>query len=459
MKELKNIEEQFKQELLGMDIPPTRSSDELWGGISAQLDVPTKKRRGLIWTAGFLALLGIAFFAGYTAANRSVRANKTNVLTTDIPNWKYQNTQQSGNNVTEKQNLIHPLDDVPLPTSSSFLPNITKNEPAKREEKRKIKQPSFFGKKDEITRFQPTEKQLELNNRPSIVNPLLPNYAAVNTSGSATTTPASTRQKDFETPQFFRLAALDAKALGVFLRTPKIPGGEKKQLPSLSSFLVGLSYTPAMLFYPEQEGLKTKAQVGHGIQLFAEKTIKRLHFGCGLQWQQMGYHFLYKNRKEGTFTYTNTLLEVIRDENLNIVEEIYGDTTVRSIETIEVSHNNRYTLLGINVYARYAPFKNTPRTTFGAGFTGYRVMAQNGRYLDDRNDFTPAITTASSGLRSWGLMPYATFDHSIPLSRQWSVTSSLRVHYLPQQLWSTAQPASSFLPSLNIGIRRTFIRS
>jgi hypothetical protein len=456
MKELKNIEEQFRQELLGMDIPETRSSDELWSGISSGLAEPQKRRISYAWLILLFALMSAAFGAGYASANRSAIADKMNVFTPAfLPFSPSLASASSLLQMDQSASSAH--------ASSATLKskNTTNNNPkSANSTARKQPSPAFHPPLSEELSSE-VRKKSEKEKTPlspiataTISHPIAVNPTTLLTQEKDDKKTASLVSNNAVSP----LSSLSEKPLLVALTAPQAPFASEQSIHHLSTFQIGLSYTPSFMFHPSTTHVQTKGQLGHGVSLFAEKSGQRFHWGAGIQWQQMAYHFLYRKTTQGTYTYTDALLEVLRDENMTIIEEIYGDTTVGTLEQTEISFNNRYTLVGGTIYLRYSPFRNFPRTTVGLGLTGYKVIQQRGRYEDANNDYTAPITTPNGGLRTWGLMPNFTLEHTLPISPNWAVTSSLRISYLGAERWAVGAPKESVVPSLGIGLRRTFVQ-
>lgn len=456
MKELKNIEEQFRQELLGMDIPETRSSDELWSGISPGLAEPQKRRISYGWWILLLALMSAAFGAGYSFANQTAFAEKMNVFTPSL--LPFSPSLKSGSALLQiepppssmHKSATAPLRKIPTANAQQLATTTLRKTPSSI-----FQQPLISNNAS----AQRTRSEKDKSALPSPVNTL------PSASTSVNLTIPSTQEKDDEKTEALLtniapspLPSFSEKPLLLALPVPQRPFAPEQSIEDLSTFQIGLGYTPSLILYPSTAQIQTKSILGHGVSLFAEKSSQRLHWGAGLQWQQIAYHFLYRNTTLGTYTYNNTLLEVVQDENMTIIEEIYGDTTVGMVEQTEISFNNRYTHIGGTVYLRYSPFRNFPRTTVGLGLTGYKVIQQRGRYVDANADYTAPITTANGGLRAWGWMPYFTLEHTLPISANWAISSSLRLSYLAAERWSGSAPEGAMVPSLGIGLRRTFVR-
>jgi hypothetical protein len=398
--------------------------------------------------------MSAAFGAGYAFAHRSALAKKMNLLTPSL--FAFSTTSAPVAPLLEATSSSMHLSSPALTnTTPTDHRQKTANRTTQKEPSSDIQQ-QLFTDNSSKTKTISTKENETLSSAVST----LPSAAIA----SNNTTPPTQETLEKQSEQWLTnadvkpLNSLSEKALLIALSTPDAPFASEQPIHHLSTFQIGLSYTTSFMFYPSTAQVQTKGQVGHGVSLFAEKSGQRLHWGAGIQWQQMAYHFLYRNTSPGTYTYNGVLLEVLRDENMTIIEEIYGDTTVSSLEQTEISFNNRYTHVGGTIYFRYSPFRNFPRTTVGLGLTGFKVLEQRGRYVDANNDYTAPITTPNGGLRSWGIMPNFTLEHTLPLSPNWAISSSLRISYLGAPRWAVSTPQGSVVPSLSIGLRRTFVR-
>ena len=117
MKDLNNIEEQFRQQLQQMDVKTTANSEEMWSRIESNLG--SKRRLAWYWVAGALVMLVIGFVIGYFLANPTTVTQHYQNSAPDLPH--YTTTEQSFGDAQSNQ-LQHSSD----PSTSTDNTSISK---------------------------------------------------------------------------------------------------------------------------------------------------------------------------------------------------------------------------------------------------------------------------------------------------------------------------------------------
>ncbi|MEN9348970.1 MAG: hypothetical protein RLZZ77_2481 [Bacteroidota bacterium] len=450
MKDLNNIEEQFRQQLQQMDVKTTASSEEMWSRIESNLG--SKRRLAWYWVAGALVMLVIGFVIGYFLANPTTVAQHYQTSVPDLPN--YTTTEQSFGNAQSNQ-FQHSSD----PSTSTDNTSISKEKksssiststaimgtPKSNREKAPMQDLSSHPMKMEM-------KNMNSNEAPKSEKAEL--TIMVDETAQSKTEELNSEEKLLFQPLLSKgnpphLAVSTTDRLQPQLRTLADPILNPR-------FQLGFVYQPQITLLRATENTSYPIQYGNGFSAFILKSKEGYYYSAGLEYNETRYGYRYHSETTGEFTYYNQLLSVTYNDD-GTLTNLYGDTTVQSTITTDVAYNNVYKQMGLNFELGKQWALGRSSLLAGIQANLYYVPQQVARYSTS-DSYTGVVRAPEKGMKSMIVVPAVTAQWRYQLAPKWNVHAGLRMTVLPSYIWNSESGNTLFRPNLMIGVSRTILR-
>ncbi|MEZ4800098.1 MAG: hypothetical protein R2809_10055 [Flavobacteriales bacterium] len=160
---------------------------------------------------------------------------------------------------------------------------------------------------------------------------------------------------------------------------------------------------------------------------------------------QMNHVVKYDFEKKQDFTYINVPLHVYVDQDGNVIETQYGDTTVNQTITRKLVHNNLSTSIAFQ--AKWGKRFEYGRFTTDAylAIKGMYVFKQTGKYAINETDFSLPDEANKYGWKSMLLLPGISLSESYTINDNWKAGIELNYFLLNKNAIQTSLPKAGHL--------------